>query len=124
MKYPVEAYARAFSEAIKEQKSKDEALIKNFLRAVKKNGDWGKINKIFDSIAGKTAVMRGGRFISVEFGRAPEMKTADKLRYSFSKEDYVEFKVRPELVAGVRILINGEKELDSTLIKKINKLFT
>ncbi|MDO8523080.1 MAG: F0F1 ATP synthase subunit delta [bacterium] len=123
MKYPIEAYAEAFCEAALERKGKEEELIKKFLVAVNKNGDWGEIKKIFKLIARKMAVRRGGRFVSVEFGRAPTKKVTLMLEESFSKKDHVEFKVRPELIAGARILINGEQELDSTLIKKINKLF-
>lgn len=124
MRYPIEAYAEAFCESREEQKGKEDALIEKFLETVKKNGDWGGIKKIFNLIARKTAVRGGGRFVSVEFGRPPAKKVIQMLEENFSKKDYLEFKVRPELIAGARILINGERELDSTLIRKINKLFT
>lgn len=124
MKYPAEAYAAAFFEAINEDKKNENAIIKLFLQTVRKNGDWGGIEKIFKLIAKKMAVAGGGRSIMVDCARKPSKEAAEKLIKSFSEKDYVEFHVVPELVAGIRILINGDRELDTTMLNKMNKLFT
>lgn len=124
MKYPAEAYAAAFFEAVKENKKDEGKIIPKFLQTVRKNGDWGSVNKIFKMIAKKMAGAVGGRSVSVECARKPGKDTVEKLMKSFSEKDYVEFHIVPELVAGTRILINGERELDTTLLNKMNKLFS
>ena len=38
------------------------------------------------------------------------------------KGNIVEEKIAPELIAGVKIIIDNEKQLDQTFLKKINSL--
>jgi|SRR3989338_4486825 len=122
MKYPAEAYARAFTESVTAHPSKKDHLIKNFLLAVKKNGDWTGIGKIFALITEKATHDSGGQMISAEFARPLSEKMIADFKKQFSPKDCVEVSIKPELVAGIRVLIDGEKELDMTLAKKINKL--
>lgn len=124
MKYPAEAYAKAFSEALAEHPSGKDHIIKSFLSAVYKNGDWPAIEKIFNLITQKITHGAGGRVVSAEFARPLSDKMISEFKKEFSAKDYVEISVKPGLVAGVRVLIDGEKELDMTLAKKINKLLS
>lgn len=122
MKYPAESYAKAFSEALEEHPSKKDHIIKSFLGAVYRNGDWPAIEKILNLITQKITRGAGGRVVSAEFARPLSDKLILEFKKEFSVKDHVEISLRPELVAGVRVLIDGEKELDMTLAKKINKL--
>jgi len=123
MRYPAEAYARAFTEALAEHSSKKDHIIKSFLDAVYKNGDWPAVWKILDLIIKKITRDSGGRVVSAEFARPLSEKMISEFKEKFSAKDHMEISIKPELIAGVRVLIDGEKELDMTLAKKINKLF-
>lgn len=122
MKYPAQAYAKAFIEAVEEHPAKKDKLIENFLHTVRKNGDWPLIGKVFSQIANKMTRNSGGRIITAEFARPLSEKLMAEFTRQFSVHDRVEVSIKPELIAGVRVLIDGEKELDMTLAKKINKL--
>ncbi|MDP2668990.1 MAG: F0F1 ATP synthase subunit delta [bacterium] len=122
MRYPAEAYAKAFSEALTEHPSKKDHIIKSFLGAVSKNGDWPAIEKILNLITQKITHGSGGRVVSAEFARPLSDKMISEFKKQFPAGDHVEISVKPGLIAGVRVLVDGEKELDMTLAKKINKL--
>lgn len=125
MKYSPELYAKAFFEAARAVPEKKQGeIISRFLQVIRKNGDWPLIKKIFRQVCSLVIRARGGRMIVLEFARDLSKELVNKLQNSFSKQDYVEKAIRPELIAGVRILIDYEKELDLTVQRKLRNLFT
>ncbi|OGN00416.1 MAG: hypothetical protein A3B91_04190 [Candidatus Yanofskybacteria bacterium RIFCSPHIGHO2_02_FULL_41_29] len=119
MKYLVNNYVDAFTEVIK--KTPKKSVVENFIKLLKKTGDIKRLNKIVEAIDKKLVNKNGGKWVVVETAR--ESASADKIRNKFSNKDHVEFKVNPELVAGTRVTINGEEELNNTLSSKLNKMF-
>ena len=124
MKYHPEDYADAFIEAVSKNKEHAGKMIESLLSLVRKNGDTGNIKKIYRFIAARGARSEGGHEISVESARELPKELTHKIMENFSERDFVENSVRPELAAGVRILIDGERELDFTLARKLKKLFS
>lgn len=124
MKYPAETYARAYIEVLDGAKKKDQAEVtKKFISVVEKNGDLGGLKNILRE-AEKIAVKKGGgRFIEVEVARESDSLTK-KIISLFSAKDHIEIKERPELLAGARVLIDGERELDFSFASKVRKLFS
>ena len=61
--------------------------------------------------------------MKIETAREMSDSQNELLKHKFSNKDHVEFKINPELVAGVRITVNGEEELNNSLQNKLNKLF-
>ena len=45
------------------------------------------------------------------------------LKDFFKKGDSIEEKINPEIIAGVKIVIDHEKQLDVSLQKKLQQLF-
>ena len=85
-----------------------------------RGGGVGK--KIFEAIHKKLVNQKGGKWISVETAR--ESASAEKLlKTKFSAKDHVEYSINQDLVAGTRITVNGEEELNNSLQSKLNKLF-
>lgn len=142
MRYSPELYAKAFLEtAVAAGKQKQGELVRRFLKVVKKNGDSILLGKIFRLIQEALVRRKGGRIITLEFSREVSEKLSAKLRSAFSKKDYIEEFIRPDLVAGARILVDGKvaetsshlppspasqgslEELDMTMRKKLKKLF-
>ncbi len=105
MKYKAKEYARAIVQAKKFN-------LQNFLRLLEKNGDVKKLKEIVVLI-GKM------KYRNVVIETARNVKT----NWRFGKNDRVEEKINPELVAGARITINGEKQLDFSLKNKLDKVF-
>lgn len=124
MKHKPEEYAEAFVLAISGDSAKREHVLKTFLTLIRKNGDWPGIEKIYKLIAKKITENGGGQTVILEFARELPKSIKDMLLAKFSNKDFLDVKINPKLVAGARILVNGEKELDSTLLNKLNKLFS
>jgi len=125
MKYSTELYAKAFLEVWEGVDGKDKSKItKRFLEVIGKNGDLGNFSKIEGAIRRALVKKNGGRFIEAEVARPANEVARRKISESFSKKDYVQMHVRPEILAGARILIDGEREFDFSFERRIRKLFS
>ena len=113
MSYSPQAYAKAFLAALSGiPKAHEMALIANFLKSIGRHGDSRLFYKIVEQIEMLTVKKEGGQVVVVESARVLSLHQKKELMRHFSKKDIIREKIRPELVAGVRININGEKELD------------
>lgn len=120
MKYSVNNYVGAFTQAVK--KSSQEQVVASFVKLLKKTGDIKHSQKIVEAIHKKIVNEKGGKWVNIEIARESALKK-EKLKHDFSEKDHIDFKINPELVAGVRITVNGEEELNNSLQGKLNKLF-
>lgn len=123
MKHPPTIYARAFVGALDENSSKEELLRARFLKLVKKNGDLQNFPKIIREIETLLIKKAGGRRITVEVAREISKTLLQELERNFKKNDKVEVKTNPALIAGTRITIDGEKMIDTSLERRLRKLF-
>jgi len=118
-------YAEALIGAVdKIPGSAQNMTLKRFLGVVRKNGDWSGLRKILVATRMMLARKAGGRVVNLEFARGVSDGTISKFSKAFSHKDHVEVEINPRLVAGMRITIDGEKELDNSLQRKLTKLFT
>lgn len=125
MKYPAEEYAKALLEIFSREDKKDEGKIsKRFVQILAKNGDLGNFEKIFLEIKKILTKKKKGKFIDLELARPLDKKLTDHVLKNFSDNDHVEIKYRPDLLAGCRILIDGEKELDFSFKSRLKKIFS
>lgn len=124
MKYSPETYAKAFGELLETiPASGHKKLVDNFIAAIRKNGDYGRMGKITEAVEKTVVKKNGGRWIRVEFARAVDGSLRSDVEKKFSAKDRIEEMINPEIIAGVRITIDGEKELDNSMRRKLNKLF-
>lgn len=105
MKYKAKDYAKAIIETKKFN-------LQNFLRLLEKNSDVKKIKAIIAEVH-----KLKHRIVMIEMAR--ETKTV----WRFQKNDLIEERICPELVAGARITINGEKQIDFSLKNKLEQIF-
>jgi|SRR3989344_3555991 len=117
MKYAPDTYARAFWETLSAQAGKPEP--KQFVEVVAKNGDFSRIDRIVAAIEKHAVHAQGGRMVELEFARS----SAVSQKFKFSAKDRVHTSINSSLVAGVRVTIDGERELDLSLQRKLQKLF-
>ena len=123
MKYPAEIYAKAFLGALQSSGREEErSVIKNFSSLLKKNGDLQNHEKISLEIEKLMSKKDGGIFVSIEVAKKAGA-AAKKLAGLFSEKDVVKINILPELLAGARILINGEREFDFSFKRRLKDLF-
>lgn len=105
MKYKAKDYARAIVGAKKFD-------VEVFLKLLERNGDQKKLKEIVawvEKIKYKKVIIETARKAGV--------------KWHFGKNSIVEEKINPELIAGVRIMVNGEKQLDFSLRNKLEQIF-
>lgn len=116
-------YARAFRKALKEKGVSEDGLVQNLCRIVKERSTPRQGNKIVRKVSEEIVRHNGGRLVMVETARQLADAAFKKIKNTFLRADYVEQRERPELIAGMRIVIDGEKEFDGSLKRKFDILF-
>lgn len=130
MKYSVHDYAKALDAAIADvvgqPTAKQEAVAKNFLELVRRNNDESGFKKILQEAA---RIARGRkregalRQVTVQSARSLN-KAQEKMLGGFLREtDVVNYQIDPSLVAGVKIVVDDEMQLDGTMKAKLDSLF-
>ena len=121
MRYDPRIYARAFVETL--EHLNEEECVRKFIALVYKNGDAGDLPKVFLQIERVLVQREGGRIVTVETARKLSPEWSAKIKRMFNGKDRVTEHVRPEIIAGVRIEIDGEREFDGSLKRKLDRLF-
>ena len=123
MKYSIQNYAKALVETIEDPKANQNVIAKNFLALVRKNGDEGRAKKILEEASRLSRGKSGGREVVIESAR-PLGKSQEKLLQQFVKPgDTLKYTIDPDLVAGVKIIVNDDMQFDGTMKGKLDKLF-
>jgi F0F1-type ATP synthase delta subunit len=123
MKYSTHDYAKALVEAIDDPKADHAAVGKHFLALVRKNSDEARLKKILDEASRLVRGKGGSREVVVECAR-PLAKSQEKMIAPFLKPgDTVSYAMNPNLVAGIKIMVNDEMEFDGSLKGKLDALF-
>jgi F0F1-type ATP synthase delta subunit len=125
MKYSPQIYARALSEIVTEPSADKRTadLIKNFLALVIKNNDQHQLKKIYARAEKMVREKTGKRKVAVETARQiKNLKSA--LKEIIKKGDIIGEKINPDLIAGMKIIINDEMQFDGSMANKIKRLFS
>ena len=120
MKIKPKYYAMALAEVALNGKSKK--VTENFFNLLKKNGDTKKAKEIVLLAENMMLEKMGNKRIVLEMARIIK-KPAFAKSFGVAKNDIVQEKINPDLIAGIKIIINGNKQLDFSLLKKINEVF-
>ena len=125
MKYSPKLYATAFSELASGplKPAEEKNLIANLLRTVEKNGDRSGLQKILAETDRLLRAKSGRRKVVLETARALDPKSLTELQHLFQKKDIVETRLNTDLVAGVKVTVDGERQFDGSLRRKLDKLF-
>jgi F0F1-type ATP synthase delta subunit len=123
MKYPAHIYAKALAGAITAPGARAEAIAKNFMALLAKNGDEGHAKKILEEAARFARGQEGIHKIVLESARPLTAKQKKELTQFVKPSDVIQERVNPELVAGMRIFIDDEREFDSSLKGKLDTIF-
>lgn len=123
MKYSPHIYAEAFWQMVDEKKLAQTELCRNFLETVERHGELSRLDQIAAEIEATGIRRSGGNQVLLEFARPVSEGVVEAFRKKLSDKDILKTSVDEKLVAGVRITINGKRELDNTILKRLNKVF-
>lgn len=123
MKYQSDAYAESLAELLEEKPQQKDEFIKNLKIVLKRNGDFGLFIKILKQATGLLIRKSGGREIVIQSARPLFKKQLEELKQQFRAQDSVETVVNPDLIAGVKIMIDNDQIIDGSLERKLRKLF-
>lgn len=123
MKYTSKMYATALVQMISGRR--DGAQVKKditgFLDFLAKNGDMKKAREIIGLAEDIFYKKTDKRKIILEIARKIEKKNL--LKDFFQPGDMVQEKINPELVAGIKVMIKNDKQLDFSLKNKLDNIF-
>lgn len=122
--YRPQDYAAAFIEGLDAGTIPEETLITRLITAASRNNDRRTLPAIIRAIETKLTERSGGAMITIASARLLSEKDQERFRSSFSPADTIAFTVDPTLSAGVRIIKNGEQELDMSFARTLSKLFS
>ncbi len=111
-------YAEALVDLVVGKKS--EEIPERFFKLLEKNEDLKKVKEIVRLAEILYLKKIGKEKVILETAR--KIITKDILKKMIKKGDIVEEKINPELIAGIKVIIDGEKQLDFSLSKKLNDI--
>jgi F0F1-type ATP synthase delta subunit len=123
MKYKTKDYAKALAQIISESKNLNEKkVIQGFLKLLEKQGDLNRAKEIINYTEALLAKKNGKKIVTFQTARKMSPNQREQFSKFIKKGDIVQEKIVPELIAGIRIIVDGEKQLDQSFAKKINSL--
>lgn len=122
MKYTPKIYARAFVEVFDLAPEKQDEMLRNFLSLIRKNNDQHLYKKIYQQTEKLARGKSGKRKVVVETARP--VKNDDVVKKIVKNDDIVEKRINPDLIAGVKIVVDDERQFDGSMAKKIKSLFS
>ncbi|MDP2598303.1 MAG: F0F1 ATP synthase subunit delta [Candidatus Liptonbacteria bacterium] len=123
MKYSSHIYAKALAEVVTDSRAKSGDAANNFIALLRKNGDEAHLRKIVEEASRLVHRKSGVRKITLESAR-PLSEQQRKVMGGFIKVgDVVEERLNQELIAGIKIVVNGESQFDGSLKNKLDQIF-
>lgn len=124
MKYQETVYAKALLQALRgKSESEKKEVAKNFLNVLKKNSDLNRLNSILDKVEIQYLKDEKIRKLSVESASPLSKDSREEIKSSLGGKVLLEERVRPELLAGARIILDGEILIDATAFGRLAKIF-
>ena len=120
----IKLYAKALAEILSKKGIDEKKIVNNFIKLLVGTGYEGKSKEILDLTEDLLLAKRGKKKITFETARkttAGQKKIMDSL---VEKGDVVKEKINPELIAGIKIIINDSRQFDSSMQSKLNKINT
>lgn len=115
-------YAKALAEVILEGRFEEKQVVENFVKLLALAGQEKKAKQILEMAQDLVLAKQGKKKIIFETARQITSEQKKELEDFGKKGDIIKEKISPKLIAGIRIIINGSKQLDNSLLSKINNL--
>ncbi len=103
-----------------DKKSKE--VFDNFIKLLERNGDLKKAKEIIQ-LAEKLYLKKvGSKKVTLESAR--KINSKDILKKILKEGDFWEEKINTDLIAGIKVIVDGEKQLNYSLKSKLDKIFS
>lgn len=122
MKYSINSYAKALAEVIQFSNS-DSRIKENFLNVLKKNRDEHYAKKIIEEAEKILRQKDNSKKFTITSARPLKEDPKELFKNLLKENDSYEFKLKPDLIAGITIKIDNELYFDGSLKGKLDKLF-
>ncbi len=121
-------YARALAEILSKKggvsATEEKRVVSNFVKLIIAAGLEKKLKEILSLAEDFILANQGKRRITFETARTTTASQKKILDGIVNKGDIVKEKISPELIAGIKIIINDSKQLDLSLLAKLQEVFT
>lgn len=125
MKYTPKQYAAALIAALKEKKGEErKKTMRRFLALVVRKGDGGKLGLMVREFEKQYLRQEGLKKVALESAGPVSDKLREELETIFGKNIFLQEKINPRLLAGVKILVNDELLVDASAEIQLQKLFS
>ena len=118
-------YAKALAEILyKKELSTVEGkkIVNNFVKLLISAGFEGKSKEILELAETMVLAQQGKRKITFETAREISDTQKKLLENLVNKGDIVKKVINPELIAGIKIIINDSQQFDSSMQSKLSKI--
>ena len=123
MPYTPAAYAHALIETHAARKLSRPAS-RRFFEIVRKNGHSNWLPEIFERLRELSYRARGARRIELTAARSDGKKFIPSVRRLFGRKADIQFSVKPELLGGIVLKIDGETMIDASVRRQLDQMFT
>ena len=113
-------YAKAFRKALGADNVLEEELVRTLSRALLRRGQSALWSRVARLVSEELVHHHKGRWVMLETARSLTDPQRKKTEGVFSKKEYIEERIRPDLIAGMRIIIDGEHEFNGSLKRKLD----
>jgi len=117
-------YAKALSDVISKKMSaaEEKKVIENFLKLLAKTGKEKKAKEILSLAEDLLLSKQGKRKIIFQTARKMTASQKKLLRDFVRDGDVIKEKIDPELIAGIKIIINDSRQFDSSMQSKLQNI--
>jgi len=116
----IKLYAKALAEVLSGKNVDEKVIVKNFLKLLANTGFESRAKEILNLAEDLLLEKQGKRKIIFETARkvtAGQKKTLDGF---IKKGDVIKETINPELIAGIKIIINNTKQFDASMKSKLS----
>ena len=118
----IKLYAKALAESLLAKGVDQQKVAKNFVKLLVKERLEGKAREILEIAESLLLQKQGKKRIVFETARKTTAGQKKILESIAKKGDIVKEKINPQLIAGVKIIINGSQQFDESLQSKLSNI--
>lgn len=122
-KNKVKIYAKALAGAILGKKTSENKIVANFVNLLIKTDQEKKAKEILTLTEDLLLRKQGKKKIVFEMARRLTPGNKSLLKQFVKEGDVVKEKINHQLIAGVKIVVNNEKQFDNSMQAKIQRIF-
>lgn len=124
MKYTARQYGEALFVSLKEKSGAErKAILKKFLSILRRNRDMHSLGLILKEAEERLLKEENIRKVDVESAAPLSENIRKEIENIMRKNILLKERVNPDLLAGIKMLMDGEILIDATAKRRLDKLF-